>query len=74
MQRTLWSAREFARDQPGASLPCPVCAASLKAANLERHLGQVHQVALERAVPPAEALELVGVDRRGSRASHHYYP
>lgn len=35
-------ARELAVSHPAAKLPCPVCAASLKAENLERHLAKVH--------------------------------
>ncbi|MDX2092537.1 MAG: hypothetical protein SFX73_32030 [Kofleriaceae bacterium] len=35
-------ARALASAHPGARLPCPVCAASLNAENLERHLAKVH--------------------------------
>jgi len=35
-------ARSLAAAHPKAMLPCPVCAASLKASNLDKHLGKVH--------------------------------
>ena len=35
-------ARELAADHPAAKLPCPVCAASVNAENLGRHLDKVH--------------------------------
>jgi len=35
-------ARELAQRYPDATLPCPVCAASLKAGNLTKHLDKVH--------------------------------
>jgi hypothetical protein len=63
MPQTISIARELARVHPGATLPCPVCAATLKAANLERHLVELHQVGSWRA-PPSAPLELDGVDRR----------
>src|SRR5689334_14556681 len=64
MAQTVAIARELARTHPAANLPCPVCAASLKAANLERHLAEMHQVGPQGVAPPPTALELVGVDRR----------
>ena len=36
------TARTLAAAHPAAMLPCPICAASLKAENVERHLGKVH--------------------------------
>jgi hypothetical protein len=36
------TARQLATAHPGAKLPCPICGASLGAANLERHLAKVH--------------------------------
>lgn len=38
----LATARQLAARHPAAELCCPVCATSLKAANLERHLAKVH--------------------------------
>jgi hypothetical protein len=38
-------ARELAVAHPRAKLPCPVCGASLKAENLEKHLAKVHSSA-----------------------------
>ena len=35
-------ARQLATSNPTAKLPCPVCAASLKAENMEGHLAKVH--------------------------------
>ena len=35
-------ARQLAREHPDGQLGCPSCDASLKAANLDRHLGKVH--------------------------------
>ena len=42
MSDTLEIARRLARENPGATLPCPLCAASVGATNLEKHLGKVH--------------------------------
>jgi len=36
------TASRLATDHPAAVLPCPVCAATVKGANLDRHLGKVH--------------------------------
>lgn len=36
------TARAMAASHPSAKLPCPVCAASLKAANMDSHLAKVH--------------------------------
>ncbi len=35
-------ARRFAAAHPGATLPCPACAAAVNAVNLDRHLKKVH--------------------------------
>jgi hypothetical protein len=35
-------ARELAAEHPHTKLPCPVCGASVKAENLEKHLAKVH--------------------------------
>lgn len=63
MPTTVAIARGIAGAYPDAMLPCPVCAASLKARNLDRHLVDVHQLSPTLA-PPGLVLELVGVDRR----------
>ncbi|MDQ3989125.1 MAG: hypothetical protein M3291_08005 [Actinomycetota bacterium] len=36
------TAGRLAATQPEATMPCPLCAASVKGANLDRHLGKVH--------------------------------
>jgi len=64
MHQTISIARELARNQPQTSLPCPVCGASLKAVNLERHLQQVHAAAAPSVVANAAPLHLSGADRR----------
>lgn len=43
-------ARALAAQHPAAKLPCPVCAASLNAENLDKHLAKVHAEAGERQV------------------------
>ncbi len=63
MSSTISIARLISAQQPEAALPCPVCAASLKARNLDRHLTDVHALTAGDETPSA-ALELVGVDRR----------
>lgn len=52
------TARSLAAAHPAATLPCPVCGVSLKAANLDGHLAKVHPGAAD-ARPPWR-----GVDRR----------
>ena len=63
MSTTVAIARRLASAYPEAMLPCPTCAASLKAKNLDRHLADVHQLAPTLA-PSGSMVELVGVDRR----------
>lgn len=36
------TARSLAASNPAAMLPCPICAVSLRASNLDGHLGKVH--------------------------------
>jgi hypothetical protein len=64
MQPTVSIARRVAGTHPEATLPCPVCAASLKARNLERHLGEVHELVALADAPFPASLELSGEDRR----------
>ncbi len=45
------SARRLAADHPSAKLPCPICAASLNAENLDKHLAKVHPGAADVAPP-----------------------
>lgn len=52
------TARALAVAHPAATLPCPICAVSVKAANLDVHLGRVHPGAVD-ARPPWR-----GADRR----------
>lgn len=54
-------ARTLAAAHPGATLPCPACAASLQAANLDKHLTKVHAALLNGA--PAEVVTLRGTDK-----------
>ncbi len=42
MSTTLERAARLASAQPDRPVPCPVCAAEVKGANLERHLAKVH--------------------------------
>jgi hypothetical protein len=51
-------ARQLAAQRPDAKLPCPVCAASLNAENLDKHLAKVH----------ADATEATGLEWRGKGA------
>ena len=39
---TLERARRLAAQLPGSAVPCPVCVAAVKGANLERHLAKTH--------------------------------
>lgn len=56
------TARSLAAAHPAAMLPCPACAVSVKAANLDAHLAKVH--------PGAPALTAWrGVDRRSIATS-----
>jgi hypothetical protein len=57
-------ARRLSTAHPEALLPCPACAVSLKARNLDRHLSEVHQLSVG-PTPRSEAkVELSGVDGR----------
>ncbi|MBA3369449.1 MAG: hypothetical protein H0T99_12405 [Geodermatophilaceae bacterium] len=42
MSNAMATASRLAADHPESVLPCPVCAATVKGANLNRHLGKVH--------------------------------
>ncbi len=42
MSDAMATASRLAAEQPEAVIPCPVCAATVKGANLDRHLGKVH--------------------------------
>jgi hypothetical protein len=44
-------ARSLAAAHPNAKLACPVCAVSLKAENLDRHLAKVHASATASSAP-----------------------
>lgn len=59
---TLRAAATRAAQHPEARLPCPVCAAGLKGANLERHVTEKHAAAF--AGQREGASVLVGIDRR----------
>lgn len=56
-------ARQLAASHASASLPCPVCASTLKAANLERHLGKVHPEHAQSSASPSGPLQVQGIDR-----------
>lgn len=57
-------ARQLAATHPNASLPCPLCAATPKAANFERHLGKAHAEYAHPGGPsPSGPLRVRGVDR-----------
>ena len=45
------TARELAKAHPEGKFPCPVCANTLKAENLDKHLGKVHPGATDPASP-----------------------
>lgn len=60
MAEILRIAGELAAARPGALLPCPVCAAAVRAANLDHHLRRQH--------PGAEpGTSWAGTDWRGGR-------
>jgi hypothetical protein len=48
---TIDTARRIAKSHPGASLPCPLCASSVKGENLASHITKVHA----NATPPPAA-------------------
>jgi hypothetical protein len=56
-------ARRLAAAHPEAAVPCPVCAVTVKGANLERHLGKVHPGPAADADPARWS----GPERVGSR-------
>jgi hypothetical protein len=58
------TARRLAHEHPDARLPCPHCAAGLRATNLERHLDKVHPAA---PVGRADARSWSGADRLVAR-------
>ncbi|MEZ4407889.1 MAG: hypothetical protein R3A52_15655 [Polyangiales bacterium] len=58
----LATARSLSASRPSATLPCPLCAVSVKAANLDAHVAKVHPSATP-ALPP-----WTGVDRRVMRS------
>ncbi|MCY0987544.1 hypothetical protein OV203_10445 [Nannocystis sp. ILAH1] len=58
----LTTARMLAAAHPQAKLPCPVCAVSLRAKNLDKHLATAHK-------SQAPTLAWVGIDRRMMGAS-----
>ena len=58
------TARRLAHEHPDVRLPCPHCAAGLRATNLERHLAKVHPFA---PVDRADARSWVGADRLVAR-------
>ncbi|KIG18572.1 hypothetical protein DB30_00257 [Enhygromyxa salina] len=57
------TARRLAGAHPQATLPCPGCAASVKAQNLERHLAKLHAGALQAAGGETQRVTLGGADR-----------
>ncbi|HVK28319.1 MAG TPA: hypothetical protein VM575_08255 [Nocardioides sp.] len=57
-------ARRLAAARPDAPVPCPACAAGVKGANLERHLGKVHPGVAD---PGAGTTAWAGPERVGSR-------
>ena len=61
--RAVATALELAAGNPESSLPCPCCAASLKASNLQKHLRKVHQIE-EPTERPAGTQVFKGVDMR----------
>lgn len=62
----LHGARQLAVAEPGARMACPVCAASLKGANYERHLVSKHPTVDARVATDVGGgdLVLVGIDQR----------
>lgn len=63
----LVTASRLAAAHPDASLPCPVCGASLRASNLDGHVAKVHHTSAGPASSPNDPLVLVGVDGRIAR-------
>jgi hypothetical protein len=61
---TLERARRLAAERPDGPVPCPVCVAEVKGANLERHLTKTHAGAGEDA---AHGSRWGGRERVGSR-------
>lgn len=59
---TLRVCRQLAQDHPGALLPCPLCAAAVKGANLVRHLDQKHAA---ETPPSPDGRRFRAWDRRG---------
>ncbi|WP_182377135.1 hypothetical protein [Nocardioides sp. WS12] len=62
---TVSRALRLAGENPGSPVPCPVCVAGVKGANLERHLGKVHQGVAE--ADGAHGSRWGGPERIGSR-------
>lgn len=62
---TLERARRLADVLPDAAVPCPVCVAAVKGANLERHLARTHADGAETAA--AHGSRWRGRERVGSR-------
>lgn len=62
---TVERARRLAAEQPESTVPCPVCVAGVKGANLERHLGKVHPDAA--GAEGAHGSRWGGPERIGSR-------
>lgn len=60
---TLERARRLAARLPETAVPCPLCAAAVKGANLERHLARTHD---DHDVPP-HASRWRGAERVSSR-------
>ena len=56
-------ARKLAAAHPGAKLPCPLCATTLRADNFEKHLGKTHPAHVH-ADAAAASVTFIGVDRR----------
>lgn len=61
MTDLLSSARRLAEAQPAAQLPCPLCASSVKGANLAGHLAKVHA----GVTSSSGALSWRGADKHG---------
>ncbi|NUO49883.1 MAG: hypothetical protein HOV80_13595, partial [Polyangiaceae bacterium] len=59
---TLAIARRLAAAHPSSKLPCPACGASLRADNLEKHVGKVHG-----ALHSSGATSWAGADGRAIR-------
>jgi hypothetical protein len=67
LQPSVAVARQLASASPQAMLPCPVCAASLRAENLERHLAKVHPELQTQPTTGAAGTSWAGIDRRTHR-------